>query len=242
MRLRLLGAAVSLLSMVTPASAQEYLAPWQDDPYKLLLRNAFAKVQSEDAALWVTVIPNSGRERAIALMRAGETWKVVALEPQVHLWRYHLAAMIAAGEVGADDAAAAAERDKELRELRRGLPKRPEDVRLERCERKISPAVAAQLQEAWREMLRFTAIDSSGPIYFHATSYDFALADQGAIRRGWVYGGHSGRARQLVDLAQGMADYCARKMRAERLADLAKRIDPAGPPVERGDPDAEPDT
>lgn len=242
MRLRLLGAAAALLSAVSPASAQDYLAPWQDDPYKLLLRNAFSEAQSEDAALWVTVIPNSGRERAIALIREGESWKVVTLEPRVHLWRYHLAAMVAASEIGPDDGAAAAERDKELRDLRRGLPKRPEDVGLERCERKIPPAIAAQLQEAWREMLRFTAIDYDGPIYFHATSYDFALADQGAIRRGWIYGGHSGRARQLIDLSQAMADYCARKVRAERLADLANRIEHADPPVERGDPDAESDS
>jgi hypothetical protein len=242
MRLRLLGAAAALLSAVSPASAQDYLAPWQDDPYQLLLRNAFADVQGEDASLWVTVIPNSGRERAIALIRAGETWKVVTLEPRVHLWRYHLAAMIAAGEVGPDDVVAVAARDKELRELRRGLPRRPEDVRLERCERKISPAIAAQLRDAWHEMLRFTAIDKDAPIYFHATSYDFALSDQGAIRRGWIYGGNSGRARQLIDLAQGMSDYCARKVRAKSLADLAIRIEAAGPPVERSDPDAASDS
>lgn len=242
MCLRLLCTAAALLSAVSPASSQEYLALWQDDPYKLLLRNAFSDVQGENASLWVTVIPNSERERAIALMRAGETWKVVTLEPHVHLWRYHLAAMIAASEIGPDDAAAAAERDKELRELRRGLPKRPDDVRLERCERNISPAIAAQLQEAWSEMLRFTAIDYDGPIYLHATSYDFAMAQQGEIKRGWIYGGHSGRARQLIDLSQAMADYCARKVREERLADLANRIEPAGPPVERSDPDAEPDS
>lgn len=238
MRLRLLCAAAALLTAVNPASAQEYLAPWQEDPYEFLLRNAFSDVQGEDASLWVTVIPNSGQERAIALMRVGESWKVVTLEPQVHLWRYHLAAMIAASEIGPDDVAAAAERYKELRDLRRGLPKRPENVRLERCERKISPAIAAQLQEAWREMLRFTAIDKDGPITLHATSYDFALADQGEIRRGWIYGGHSGRARKLIDLYQAMADYCARKVPAKSLADLANRTEPAGPLVERGDPDA----
>lgn len=221
---RLLLAALALAS---PASAQRLLAPDEGDAYRDLLESVFTQAHSDDAVLSATMMPNSAPEKAVVLIRRRHGGvAILVLEPRVHLWRYQLIAMMESGEVRRIDAPSDKQTQKELRELRGGLPKDPMDVRLERCERRLPLPIASKIEEAWRVMLEETGIeqDPDRRIYFHATTYSFAQRSDEGERRGWIYGGHTGRVRRLVDLAHAMNDYCNSKKSSDDLRELAERV------------------
>jgi hypothetical protein len=151
---------------------------------------------------------------------------IIVLEPKVHLWRYQLIAMMETGEVRRIDSPSDKQTQKEIRELRRGLPKDPMDVRLERCERRLPLPIASKIEEAWRVMLEETGIeqDPDRRIYFHATTYSFAQRNFEGEKRGWIYGGHTGRVRRLIDLAHGMDEYCKGRKSSGGLRELAAHL------------------
>jgi hypothetical protein len=215
------------LALASPASAQRLLAPDEGDAYRDLLRGVFTEAHGGDAVLSATIMPNSAPEKAVMLIRPRRGGaSILVLEPRVHLWRYQLIAMMETGEVRRIDDPSDKQTQKELRELRRGLPKDPTDVRLERCERRLPSRIAPQIEEAWRVMLEETGIeqDPDARIYFHATTYAFAQRNVEGEKRGWIYGGHTGRVRRLIALAHGMDDYCQGKKSSDDLRELAARI------------------
>lgn len=221
---RLLLAALALAS---PASAQRLLAPDEGDAYRDLLKSVFTEAHSDDAVLSATIMPNSTPEKAVVLIRRRRgAASILVLEPRVHLWRYQLIAMMETGEVRRIDAPSDTQTQKELRELRRGLPRDPMDVRLERCERRLPLPIASQIEEAWRVMLEETGVEQNpdARIYFHATTYAFAQRNFEGEKRGWIYGGHNGRVRRLIDLAHAMDEFCNSKKSSDGLRELAERL------------------
>lgn len=222
-------ALLAACAIASPASPHALLAPDVGDPYFDLLRYAFAEANSGDAVLSATIMPNSGKEKAVALIRhRREGASILVLEPRVHLWRYQLVAMMENGEIRNLSEPSAEATRREIRELKKGLPKDPRDVRFNRCERRLPAQIATQIEGAWRVMLEQTGVDRDpdAPIYFHATTYAFAQRTPDGERRGWIYGGHNGRVRQLINLAHGMADFCERKASSDAVRDLAERLLP----------------
>lgn len=217
-----------LCSVISPASAQRWLQPDEGDDYRNLLRSVFAEAHSGDAVLSATFIPNSGHEMVVALIKDPKKgYTIIVLEPQVHLWRYHLIAMMESGKFRQIGITEKQESDNEIRELKRGLPQNPGKVRLDRCKRSLPSQHAASIENAWKVMLEETGVDTEAPIYFHATSYAFALRSDEGEKRSWIYGGHTGRVRNLIDLAEGMADYCERRKSKGRLLELSERLTPS---------------
>lgn len=152
---------LALCSQIAPASAQQWLQPDEDDPYRDLLRSVFAEAHSGDAVLSATFIPNSGHEKVVALIKDPKKGcTIIVLEPQVHLWRYHLIAMMESGKIRQIGVTDKQESDKENRELKRGLPQNPGNVRLDRCKRSLPSQNGASIETAWQAMLEKTGIDT----------------------------------------------------------------------------------
>lgn len=219
---------LAALALASPTSAQRLLAPDEGDPYRDLLRSVFTEAHSGDAVLSATFIPNSGHETVVALIKDPKKgYTIIVLEPQVHVWRYQLIAMMENGAIRQIGDSMDEATKKEIRELKKGLPEAPGDVRLDRCKRKLPSQHAASIENAWKVMLEETGFETVERIYFHATSYAFALRSEEGEKRGWIYGGHTGRVRNLIDLAQGMADYCERKKSKGKLLELSERLRPS---------------
>lgn len=162
---RVMLCLLALVGVIAPVSAQNLLAPDESDPYRDMLRAVFAEAHSGDAVASATIMPNSGNEQAVVLLRTrNQGYSVLVLEPRIHLWRYQLAAMMENGAVRNLDDPSGETTRKEIRKLLKGLPHDPTNVRLDRCERSLPARIGSRIEGAWRVMLETTGIDENSRI------------------------------------------------------------------------------
>lgn len=189
--------------------------------YQAMLRHAFSEIYEPDIQASAIVMPNFRAEMAIAIRRRGSKYSVITLTPQIHLWRYQLIAMTEAGDYTALGTEGERTRKKKLRELRRGIPKDPKDVRFDRCERRFSVAAAERVLGIWGIALaeiRPADEEDTDEIVLDGTSFEFWMPNAEGGRRGSTYAPQSGNAGSAASIAAELIDFCRGKLSERDIA------------------------
>ena len=221
-----------LLSLCTSSvQAQEHLEPLEAGApaladYHQMLRRVFHAIYEGNVAVSAIVTPSFSPETAIAIKKDGSDYQVVTLTPREHLWRYALVDLMQDGTVRRLDEHTAEDEEEVLREIRSGLPERPEDVDLTRCHRPISSSTAVNLIAAWDAMLADVRPFDQDESYIvmDGTSYEYQSRSGGVSRSGAIYAPIQGRAEQLTVLTHELIEFCNRRTGQSRLVRLARSI------------------
>lgn len=228
------AALLAMLLMANAAAAQEHLVPAEPDDsfisadYETLIATVLKEAFAPDVAIRVIIRNPLTSERAIGIRPEGGTARIFGLASEERLFSY--AEIDAAKHEG--------ESEKEIEswiEFLGPLPANPADVKVDRCEFTIPPALDQRIEAIWNVMLAGTHRDPPpkpvpGPLYTTTTTVDgtiFEFANRDG-KQGTIYApSAAGEAAEFIGIVDVMKDLCTtgNTNLTAKLSDKVARLD-----------------
>jgi hypothetical protein len=214
MRGRLLVAALAVLCIgsvpaSTPGDRLEPEQPSHADDYEQNLRIVLRDAYATDVRLRAIVRPSFEPEYAVGLRRIGGRDELFSLVPARMVWHYSLIKIMKGGQIRVLGPGGGDRLAQDIRRLKKGLPKRPADLPIERCAVEVDATFAAALTAAWRSMLMQVEPRESDEFGVDGTSYHFSVDVEGRTLAGQVWEPEpETRAGKLAAAADAIRSYC----------------------------------
>jgi len=217
-----------------PCGAADRLAPMANGVpgYQPMVDSVLKEAFAPDVRLRAIVEPSFSPEYVVGVReREGGYW-LFMVRPDSQVWRYMVARMAQGGQIQAYKPDGSPDTGYEAR-VKAGLPERPEALKLERCEVRLKPALAAELVADWRAMLAKVRPGYRPDMGLDGETYLFSMeVDDRTLAGGAWSPEPDSEPGRLVAVVEAMRDACRSRRSGDmrKLADRAQALRPEPDP------------
>lgn len=196
MRLRLISLIIACIC--SGAGAQDHLVPedsvftapyvFEFEAYYADVVSAFEDVYDRDVFARMIVLPSFTPEYAVAVARDGDVFAILHVQPNHHIWDFHLLESYKSGDIRSYDLEGNPTTQEVIAELEEMLPESVDALTVEKCEIAITKELAETLYSLWAEMLFRTRYVDYRPVSLDGDETFTIGADGVTYHFGFEYG------------------------------------------------------
>src|SRR6185503_17763159 len=191
--------------------------------YQEIVNSVLADAFAADVKARAIVEPSFAREFAVGIKESLGQYRIVGVESRVQLWGFEVLSMLKRNDFQAVSLDGSPRNDAEISTLEAALPKSVEEVRVTRCEARISAALARRVLAVWETMLKDTR--AHGRLGLDGVSYAFAFNDGTRVLEGETWSPEDGsRGAMLVGIVHTMKRTCSSALPFLLRAQLEREV------------------
>lgn len=229
----LIAYALSLLSPIAEASAQEHLVPVPDSfsvtsiEYHQKIRQLFEEGFRQDVVLRVLILESFSTESLVGIRKTSDGFEAFCLRAKTSIGDTEILKVYKKGQIFSLDREGnrtPGVETKEYQELKARTPADFRDISVQKSDKRLPKQTLDQIADIWRGMLRETRYPEKHRGGKDGTDFYFAMRDSsGVFMSGMVWSpNQTTRTDQLVQLAEMLREYVESKKTEAQLNAMIK--------------------